>query len=363
MAAESSTTSDLVSLKISGEEFAYWTEIEIHLGLDSHASVGFDAPFEPSNAAFRETFRPFSFKPMELSVGGELLFTGTMVDVKPRFDAGQRVVNVSGYSKPAVLDEVDIPADHLPVEANGLSLRQIAERVSSPFGISVVVDADQGGTFKRVKTRQRTVNTKAEADEKLGQFLIELAKQRGLIRTSTPSGELLFTKSVAPGNPVAHFEEGMQPVVEVVPTFDPQSYYSEITGFTTAKRGNVASKWTERNQRISGGVLRSMSFKLDDVEKADAPAAVKAKMGRMFANMVTYVVNVPTWRDPGGKLWKPNTTVTLKAPSAMVYAETELLVRDVYLRGKASERTASLGLVLPGAFSGEQPARMPWEDP
>lgn len=337
--------------------------MEVHLGLDSHATVGFTAPFEVERKAFRDAFRPFSFAPVEVGVGQDLLFTGTLVEVTPRVESDARTVAVSCYAKPGVLEDCTLPAHMVPFESAGLSLRQIAERLCAPFGISVVLTAPEGAAFKKINTRRKRGDTEAEPDQRVADFLADMAKQRGLVMTSTPTGELLFQKSVAPGHPVARLEEGKPPLVSVAPTFSPQSYYSEITGFTSAKRGRVGSKWTERNDRLSGGVLRSISFKLDDTEKADAPAAVKAKMGRMFGNMVQYVVNVPTWRDPRGALWQPNTTLTLLAPSAMVYGETELLVRDVYLKQSATECTASLGLVLPGAFSGEAPPRMPWEEP
>lgn len=340
----------------------YWDEMELHLGLDSHATVGFTAPFEVDRKAFRDAFRPFSFAPVEVMVGGDLLFTGTLVEVTPRVESDARTVAVSCYAKPAVLEDCTLPAHMVPFESAGLSLRQIADRLCTPFGVSVVFTAPEGAPFKKVNTRRKRGDTEAEPDQRVGDFLADMAKQRGLVITSTPAGELLFQKSVAPGHPVARLQEGLPPLVSVAPTFSPQSYYSEITGFTSAKRGRGGSKWTERNDRLSGGVLRSISFKLDDTEKADAPAAVKAKMGRMFGNFCSYVVNLPTWRDAAGRLWQPNTTLTLKAASAMIYREYELLVRDVYLKQSAGERTASLGLVLPGAFSGEIPDSLPWEE-
>lgn len=346
---------------INGKQFAFWDDLELHRGLDSHASVGFKAPFEAERKEFRETFKPFSYFPLDLLVGDEKLFTGTLVDVNPSVGAAVRSVECSAYSKPAGLDDSDVPVSLLPIEANGLSLKQIASRLCEPYGISVVVDGPEGGAFKRVKTRQKRANTAVEADEKIGTFLAELGRQRGYVMSSTAKGELHYVKSVEPGRPVARFEHGVQPMVEVVPTFNPQEYYSEITGFTTGKRGRLASKYTERNQRLAGGAVRAMSFKLNDVDKADAPAVVKAKMGRMFANALTIVVNVPTWRDPSGKLWSPNTTVTLSEPNAFIYNETEFLVRDVYLKQNAGAETASLGLVLPGAFSGEAPPKLPWD--
>jgi len=359
------TTSDrdAVAILIDKKAWRGWDDLEIHLGLDSHPSVGFASPFDYERKDFRDTFRPFSFKPLDLTVGGEPIFTGTLVDVLPRVDPDARTVAVSGYSLPAQLEDVNLPAGKVPFEASGLSLRQIAQTLAGIWNIRVVMEGNEGPAFKRVKTRSKKIDTKVESDQKIGDFLIELAKQRGYVITSTVRGELLFWKSVVPGHPVARLIEGQPPLISAIPTFNPQDYYSEITGYTSVKRGSGGSKFTQRNERLAGGVLRSMSFKLDDIEKGDAPSAVKAKMGRMFGNCVSYVVNLPTWRDPKEALWAPNTTITLKAPSAMIYSETELLVRDVFLKRSHDETTASLGLVLPGSFSGEIPARMPWEEP
>lgn len=353
---------DDVAIAIDARTWAFWDELEVHQSIDDFATAGFSAPFEPERLAFRSTFRPFSFKPVAITIGGAPVFTGTMVDVTPRLEAGRRSADISAYSKPGVLADCNVPVSLVPFEANGLTLRQIATRMVEPFGIAVAVTMAEGSKFKRVNTKKKKLDHRGDLNEKVKDFLAELARQHGAVLSSTPAGSLLIHQSVKAGNPVARLEEGKPPLVSVVPTFSPQSYYSEITGFTTAKRGRIGTKYTQRNERLSGGALRSMSFQLDDIEKGDAPAAVRAKVGRMFANMVSYVLNVPTWRDPSGKLWTPNTTLTVTAPSAMIYQQTELLIRDVYLKQSAGEQTASLGVVLPGAFSGEQPDRMPWED-
>jgi prophage tail gpP-like protein len=187
------TSSDDVALRIFGKQWHAWDELEVHLALDEHASVGFRAPFEVERKEFRETFRPFSFAPLDIAVGGSPVFTGTLFDVTPDLSATERSVEVSAYSKAAVLDECDPPASILPVEANGLTLKQIAQRLAEPFGVGVMVDGPEGAPFKRVKTRQKKVNTKAEADEKIGDFLAELARQRGFVVSSNgqagpPSG-------------------------------------------------------------------------------------------------------------------------------------------------------------------------------
>ena len=64
-----------VSVAISGREFSGWEEIRIRRALDSFSTIELSAPFEPNNPDFRETFKPFSYQPIEVRVGGERVFS------------------------------------------------------------------------------------------------------------------------------------------------------------------------------------------------------------------------------------------------------------------------------------------------
>jgi prophage tail gpP-like protein len=152
-------------------------------------------------------------------------------------------------------------------------------------------------------------------------------------------------------------------VSSVSASFSPQDYFSELTGFAQKKKRKAAAKWTELNPWLRE-ILRPNSFKLDDAERGDAPEATKAKLARMFGNMASFQIDdLPTWRDPQGDLWEPNTTITLLAPEVMCYRRVELLIREVVLKQSATSETASLNLVLPGSFSGVAPTELPWDEP
>ena len=74
---------DEVAVTISGKRFRFWTEIRLTEGVDSVSSIGLSAPFESDIKDYREFFRPFSFQPLTVTVGGKLVFTGTVVGVLP----------------------------------------------------------------------------------------------------------------------------------------------------------------------------------------------------------------------------------------------------------------------------------------
>lgn len=343
---------DEVALIINGERYRFWTEITIERAIDSIDTISFSAPFDHETAGFKDTFRPFSYQPIQVTAGGAPLFTGTMVGIQPNVTPDFKSIDVSGYATCGVLSDCHMPASALPIEYNNLNLQQIATQMLEPFGLVAVFVDDPGAAFERVA---------CEPTQTVIDFLTDLANQRGLVVGSDQDGNLLFQKSVGAGLPLARFEQGTSPLTAVVPFFNPQDYYSHITGFESVEVGNKGSQFTAVNDRLEG-VLRPHNFNPVDSEGGAIKEAVNAKLGRMFGNMAGYRITVPTWRDPNGELWTPNTTVTLTAPDAMIYSEYEFIVRAVTLEATRDTKVATLDLAMPGIFSGELPERLPWDE-
>jgi prophage tail gpP-like protein len=349
--SEADNDSEL-ALLIDGQRFRFWSAISVTRSIDSMDTVDLSAPFDPEDAQVRATFQPLSFKPVNVNVGGTPLFSGTIVTVDPQLQEGGRTVAAAGYSVPAVMGDCTAPASAYPLEWDNSSLKVIAEAVAAPFSVSVKFEGLEGAPFERVSLKP---------GEAVLPFLIKLAQQRSLLVSSTPEGALLFIKPTTPGRPVARLTEGASPILEVVPTFDPQKYFSEVTGIAPTAIGQDGRQATTPNPQLRG-VVRPHTFEADDNVPAELDATVSAKAGRMFANVVTYSCTVATWRDPAGDLWAPNTTVTVDAPGAMIYGEFEFLVRAVTLtRTAEGGESATLVLTFPGAFSGELPGGLPWE--
>ena len=342
---------DETAILIDGIRFRFWDTVRITRAIDSMATVEFSAPFGAEVPGFKELFQPFSYKTVVITVGGEPLFTGTMVAVNPVVENAQKIIAISGYSLPGVLNDCTPPASSYPLEFNDQGLQVIATTIAASFGISVEFLNGQGAVFERVA---------CEPGKRALAFLTELAKQRNLIIASTPRGALVFQRSTDAGNPVARLQQGAPPVLSVIPFFSPQEYYSHITGLEPVIVGLKGSQFTVKNPRLLG-VIRPLTFNASDTLDADVSAAVSAKAARMFGSMASYSVRVATWRDPSGVLWSPNTTIKLLAPDAMIYNEYEFVVRSVEFERSSATETATLNLVMPGSFNGEIPETLPWD--
>jgi prophage tail gpP-like protein len=340
---------------VHGSYFGYWSEIDIVFELDGYSSIGFRAPFEHTRKEFREMFRPFSFKPVEVMVGNlETIFKGTLLDIDPDLSSDGRTVVVTANALPSVLVDCDMPASALPFEFKKVGLRSVFERCASPFGLKLDFQAEEGKPFDKIKI---------ETNNKVQDFLAELTKQRNAVISNTLDGKLLCWQSLKSGKSICDFVEGRAPLSKVVPKFNPRECFSEVTGFASKKRGKKASKDTQKNPWLAKP-LRPHTFKLEDTERGDAPEATKAFMGRMFGNMAAWrIENIPSWRDPQGDIWQPNKFISLHAPSAFVYRRSDLLIRRVELHQDKDNESATLEVVLPGAFNGEVPLLLPWDEP
>lgn len=347
-----SATVNEVALLINEERFRFWDSVRILRNLDTLDSIEFTAPFNPDDPAQRQAFRPFAYPSVEFTVEGSTLFRGTLLGPIPELSPDSIMLTLGGYSLPGVLSDCNLPASAHPLEFNDATLEDIAVQVAGYFGLAVRFDAPAGALFDRVA---------CEPERKGLAFLAELAKQRNLIIGNDRDGTLVFRQSAGVTTPVARLAQGESPVVEVKPFFDHQQYYSHVTGIEPVVVGATGSQYTVKNARLAG-VLRPLTFKVADAVGGDVQPATEAKMGRMFGNMASYSVTVNTWRDANGNLWEPNTTVQVLAPGAMVYTPYNFIVRSVALGREADNEEATLDLVLPGAFSGQTPEALPWDE-
>jgi len=343
-----------LSLEIDGTNFRFWGEYELNLGIDSQSCVSFTAPFDPENAEHRQLFRPFTYQSCRILLAGKPLFTGYLLDKVPRREADKTVVAVTAYARTKVLDDCPLPPDS-PHEFSGLTLLQIAQKLCEPFGLTPKLGpgVTEGSKFGKVVLKP---------DEKVLKSLEELALQRGLIIGSDEDGDPIFrTSAPGVGVTVASLTEA-QPVISVTGQFTPQDFYSSVTLVGTTKHGRKGSKYTEPNPFLTQ-VVRPFVALLDDTDAGDLHLATQARIARMLGNSASWDVELATWFTPDGDLWMPDMRLLLEAPGAFVFRTTELLVRSVRLK-KDTEgtRTATLNLILPGAFSSELPSELPWSE-
>jgi prophage tail gpP-like protein len=348
--------SDDVTVTIDGTELQFWNEVTITKAIDAFSTFTLNAPFDHTSAVHRRIFRPLQFQRVEIKIGGELEFTGMTVGTMPQGTPNESSVTISGYSRAGKLLGPTTMPDGEAREFGEAPLSFIVDHIASAFGLGASIILPNGDPpFDKVKL---------ELDDEVWDFMVELAKQRGAVISDDVYGDPVVWVPAEDVDSVAYLAAEVAARAE--PQFNGQEYFSHIYGytFTNRKRGRVGERFEYANSLAPQGLNRSQFFKVQDADNEDAPAVVAAKIGRMFGEAAQWnLPEVPSWRDPYGRLWRPNTKVTMNAPQLMIYSDSDFLVRTVTLHATANSRTADLGLVVPGVFSGITPAKWPFDDP
>jgi hypothetical protein len=336
-----------LEIKVWGEKIATFDDFELQSAIDAIQKGAFCVPNEQ---IFRDMFIPFSTPSITVSANYELLLTGRCYSPI----VSDKNLNIQFYSEPAILETSGPPIEAFPLEFKKQNLQQIAAELCWKHGIEVEFDDDAGGWFKEVSI---------EPGSNTLEFLADLARQRGFVIKDTPEGRLLFHSGSTSGGPVSNLEAGFHPLESVNPSFEESQYYNSVTGYIPHKsgRGYTGVGITVDNP-YKTDVVRALCQEFPDIDKGELEASTQSLAGRMFAGAVRYDIELSTWTDDNGNLYKPRTRLKLKSPEHFIVKPYEFTVASVALRRSSSGGTvSSLSLVLPGVYSGQIPEAMPWQ--
>jgi prophage tail gpP-like protein len=348
--------SDEVSLVIDDTPYKFWTTVNINLSLDNLADTfSLSGPFEFDNFNFQDIFRPYKYKDVAIYVAGIKQFQGTMLTPKPSNKGSSSVVTVEGYSGPGIIGDVNVAKVDWPVQMNGLNLQEIAEKLLDPFGIVPIFTVSPGAKF----TKDDKV--RIEVDEKIGSFLIKLAKQRGIIISSNADNELEF-HGITSGKAEVSIIGGKPPWIGSDPVFNGQNMFSEITAIGTNNKKGPGKSATVQNPLLSEVPrIRPLSFRASDISQGGLKDAATAKLGRMLAESVAVNLSCVGWHRPDGTLWRDNQKIVYQSDRDMLYNEAEYITRNVNFKKVANAATTDIELVFPESYNGEVKTSFPWE--
>lgn len=340
---------DLV-IQVDGYTLGTLDDFEMVLAIDAISKCSFMVPNEPDTRAL---FLPLQSQRITVDHLGERLFTGRCASPQPQNTPNQKTLSIEAYSDPGILELCSPSIEKFPLEWKNSLLEQIAEDLCDEHGIAVQFETPTSSRFKRVDI--------TPGQNILG-FLSDLASQRGLILMSEASGTMLIHTGSSDGPVVSFLQNGKHPTENIDLTINEDKYFSSVTGIVPpkSKRGKIGAKYTVQNQHATS-VVRSYTFECRDIDKGELETAVRSTAGRMFAEVVSCSVDVATWKNDSGSVYKPGQLVSLQSADDFIPDPFSFLVTMVTLRKSAGNQSASLNLSLPGVYSGELPIRLPWQ--
>jgi len=299
---------------------------------------------DTSDDDLTELLRPYKYREAAVYLGGKLVVNGRLYGVQHTItENGGVVCDLEGWSYTADMIDSTLKA---PYEANKINLETRARDLVEPLGISVLFEVDDDPPFDRVT---------ADKTDTIFDHLLSLAKQRGVLVTSTNQGELLFTKAQS-GDPVGTIEEGVPPFVNVSAKFDGRARFNRYKAVGQSPKKNAKTA-TAADDRVPSS--RFLTFQADESTGGDIQKAADWRRSKQIADALTIRLPVPSWYAPNGELWQPNTLVTIKSPTIYLEDGFNFLIREVEYEFRDDGTTANLSLVTPETYSGESIVE-PW---
>lgn len=305
------------------------------------ARVAWTPGFDPK---FDDLILPYAYPNAKVYIGNELIMSGSLYSVAPEQSNSGLTLTLEGFSFVADVIDSTMPA---PYEQEDINLEDRANQLLKHIGIKAIFESDPGGIFDRVT---------GEVTDTIFSHLSELATQRGLLMSSTPEGNLLFAKA-ATGTPVGTIASGDPLPIGWGAKFDGRKLFNQITAIGESP-GGVSKKSTVTDKNVPKS--RFFTFKADNTKDGDIENAANWKRSKQFADALTIPYPVSSWYAPNGELWRENTLVTIWAPEIFVPDGFTFLIRQVEYVLANSGISATLSVVPPEAYTGEEIV-LPWE--
>lgn len=340
-----------MKLKIAGETFDFFNNVSVNLAFDSVGSTfSFNAVFDHTNQAHVNLFRPFTYRQVEiLSNNGDLLITGTMLNNTFTASAKPTLANISGYSRSGVLEDCPIPTSLYPLQFDGMSLSEIAQRLIKPFGIGLVID----GTASSDSNTVFDVQTASEG-ESIKSFLAKIASQKNIILSHNSRGNLVLTKGKARNRPVATFSTSDGTATKITPVMSGQSMHSSITVQKQAGITDLNAGEESINNPFVSVFRPTVKTQTSGDDNQTGKAAQNALSSELKRGIKLSIETDRLEWILAGKFEtiKPNNIISVIAQEAYIFKKTNFFIESVVLTGSEKKETAVITAVLPEVYGG-----------
>ena len=328
---------NVLTLKVGGKLYAGWKSVSVRLSIEQIAGtyelvVTERWPSQPT----RWSIPPGEV--CEILIGDDTVISGFVDSVAVSYDAASHDIRVTGRDRTGDLVDCSAPSTAF----SGLTFFEIAEKLTDPYGISVVDETEDG---KKLSVKEKKAGKKGtqpkhkrvagklpkmatQNGESVFKTLEKLARCEGVLLVSDTEGGLLITRAGMGGDCDTVLEFG-QNILKANFEHSHANLYSDITvkGQAAAADagkfdvvhaqpvGNVARVNTAKSGNSQIDRFRPLIIVAEtqaDSKRCQDRAQWEASNREAKARKIS--LTVQGWRQKGGDLWRINQMVKVKCP-------------------------------------------------
>lgn len=329
-----------LTLKVHGVELRGWTRVRVTRSVER---VPADFEIELTDVVPDEQ-KAVSVSPgdkCEVWIGNDKVITGYVNLWSPTIDATAHSIRVAGRSLSQ--DLVDCNAEWPKGQISNCSALQIAQGFAKAYGITVTSDVDAGPTILFYLIAR--TDTAFSIIERACRWASRLAYDQ-------PDGSLLLTtegkKKAAGAIKQGENVERATHVWNDYETFKTYNVYNQSTQAFENMGGGPSLVAHATDPNVKRNRQKFMVQEMDEPRQNYSEQRAKWEAARRMGRAHKLQVRVDSWRS-GGKLWEPNTLVTVDLPAWKIVGKSYVLGDVTFLRDDKGTH-ADLGLMLPGSY-------------
>lgn len=336
-------------LKNGVVDVTFFSSYQVSLKFDSLASTfSFNFLYDEKSRLHAEMACVSHFHEAILEHDGEVLITGYLLS--QAFNVGQKteLTQFAGYSKAGVLEDCEIPTTIFPLQSDGLTLRQVANKIITAFKLKMVVDSSVAGEMDKVipvSTAKDTQNAKS--------YLTEICTQRKIIMSHNENGDVVFTRAKTEVEPAFHVQDG-QIGTNISLMFSGQGLHSDITVLKESGiDGGNAGEVTIQNPYVPI-VTRPRVLTQTSGEDTSVEDTAMNALAAELKDAIILKVETDRW-TLNNKLIRPGIVISVYSPKNYIYKKTNFFVESIDYKGDSKSLTATLNCVIPEVYNGKMP--------
>ena len=286
--------------------------------------------------------KDFELKPgLEIAckIGKKPVYKGYIDKFEIKLGASSRNLTISGRDKTGDL----VDCSHIGRnEFNNMKLEAIARELVKPFGIDVIIFASTGDPFTKFTITQ---------GDSVFQALEKLAKQRNLLLTSSPEGNLVFEKKGIIRSSTELIEginiKSAAISLDNTERFSQYQVKSQAIGILGEPTDSTQAKGTATDE----GIDRYRPLVILNENQGDGKTAQqRAQWEASLRSAKACTVNVVTvgWTQRLGELWATNQVVHIDCRSIGI--KQDMLISKVNFELSPNGKITELELIRPDAF-------------
>lgn len=310
----------------------------------------------------------------------ELIITGFMLSQVFTSSSKPSFMEIGGYSKAGILGDCDIPTKAYPLESNGLTFRQIVNKILPYFGASHTGGIDffikstrADSSFSNASSTASSqsslksiiANLDDDADAEIPKstapesknvlsYLKELAIQKDLTLSHDIFGNLIVNAAYTGDDYIFEIGTGNPKAIkytEMTMNYNGQPLHSHIEGVMQVdKNGGNLSYGMLRNPLVPI-VYRPKVITVSSGDDNTIQKALKAELGSELKNIpLKITLDKPT---ANGKFIMPNNTVLIKERNCYLYEPSKWFIEEIDYVKNSKDETFEITCVLPGVYGGD----------